>query len=494
MIDWLDLNNTSPNISSRSDFGFNEETLSALNGVLNNRTKALNNTAFFRTNGTRWEQHRLALSPLALNDIHTSLYWERGNYPDIRAKLERTRQIPCLPNQYRIFIGITTIDIISAFEQFKSDYSDAREYSIGLMETARHKIRVAIDKENHLVFVLTSRSTELSNLMRRMVSLLPVMFDIDLTQLQYPIPDTLFKLLWKSYAEWHTAFSAWFAQTNWIEQIRTNRIKDSLISFQHTRIANVKRQVQKNKAALNDLLANYGKLHMQNVDLQNMLVGMQQGTGDVSEQLRFIANVPNLYVFEPTSDYLRIALATPAVNYDLALIRRIVVNPSSTLNERIREVYDSTTKKTQRAAMRRLIELVFCEQKYVMYFNYACQINKTGISGIAIGELELLGLPNPHLAGYSCWGSAAPYVIKAYNEGDLVGCLQYVINAIANMNFADSTVVRKLITYVALAYDNQKKVLQDPTTKIFYSIQEVLTRETDSTGRDDAEQADRTAD
>lgn len=486
MIDWIDFTDGVSSSNLAQEFSLSQDTWEAFNTVCNQKLGNNNNTTYFSSYSPGVTQQKLALFPLLLNNLSFCLYWERGDYYRIVSKVRNVRDTVPSENLYRIVFGIVNSDINSAFTLFKDNYTDAREYSIGLMETPRHKIRVAIDKERRVVFVLTSRNTELGNLMRRVCSLIPVMFNIDLSKLDYPVPDTLFKLLWKTYAEWHAAFTAWFAQTNWLDQIRLNRIKENLISFQRSRVNVVEKQLAQQESALSQALSSYGQICSKVTELRNQLLGLRQHPNEVSDQVRFILNVPNLHEFTPLQDQLRIALSTPAVNYDLALVRRILVNPSSTLRERIQEVCGT---QEDRARLLRIFELIFGEQKYHMYFKYACVITKDQLRA---GELdaEYLGMANPHLAAFSCWGSAGPYVLKAYNDGDLVGCLQYVINAVANINFADSTVVRRFVSWMEEYLDSGARIIQDPNTKQFYTIREVLAREADTAGQTNTEQAD----
>lgn len=82
-------------------------------------------------------------------------------------------------------------------------------------------------------------------------------------------------------------------------------------------------------------------------------------------------------------------------------------------------------------------------------------------------ENGIVGMRNPHLSEYQCFGSTRNQVIEALNENMYDAAVLLAINSVQNMNFADDTVFRHLTNgYMTNMQKDSHRIILEDGTKI----------------------------
>lgn len=112
---------------------------------------------------------------------------------------------------------------------------------------------------------------------------------------------------------------------------------------------------------------------------------------------------------------------------------------------------------------------VFCEEprfevKAVAYFNFKVNDICAGIetrTGYNFGTLGLGRVPNPHLDGYYCFGTAERGIIELINSGDLVGAVYACVSYAGTLNLSDTAPMEYFVQYIT----------NHPASKVFHDIE-----------------------
>lgn len=105
-------------------------------------------------------------------------------------------------------------------------------------------------------------------------------------------------------------------------------------------------------------------------------------------------------------------------------------------------------KITLHSRLKKAFEKIFIEEEYQLYFNqlYVFNLKDGGISGnLALARSNKIGIPNPHIHGFDCWGSNQNEINKAIRErNDYVYGITLSTIAACDLNFTDYTVIEYL--------------------------------------------------
>lgn len=86
-----------------------------------------------------------------------------------------------------------------------------------------------------------------------------------------------------------------------------------------------------------------------------------------------------------------------------------------------------------------------------------------------------IGIPNPHMERYNCWGDNTSEIHRCLEYGDFLGAFAQIRSAIAGLNMYDPDVMREFKIYLADEYTDNKCLLLSDGRLI--SIQEYCNRE-----------------
>ena len=85
-----------------------------------------------------------------------------------------------------------------------------------------------------------------------------------------------------------------------------------------------------------------------------------------------------------------------------------------------------------------------------------------------------IGIANPHLYYYRCYGQNAGYINKALAEQDYMLALEQSIACVGTLNFADGIVMSRL--HAQLSQNNDSVCIQDTETGEFLTLKQFKER------------------
>ena len=95
-----------------------------------------------------------------------------------------------------------------------------------------------------------------------------------------------------------------------------------------------------------------------------------------------------------------------------------------------------------------------CKQKATVIFEQGFQINGMNTVRRKIVDPKI-GMPNPHIQGYDCWGGNEAEIVKFLRQEDFEMAYLQIKAAIASLKVCDSAVMNKFIGYLTI-YENNK--------------------------------------
>lgn len=211
--------------------------------------------------------------------------------------------------------------------------------------------------------------------------------------------------------------------------------------------------------------------------LEHIALTLNDSEKDSQILSNFLNNCKDIKELNFTNERLTVQILTPCTSYSSSILKKYLENPN------IVNVYS------------KVLEAIFIEQKYTLYFKAHCTLNVRAQNVDAtydpeyMPELVTHGFPNPHIMIYNCFGTNRNIIQKNILENDYAMALMQLVGTIQNMNFADATVANRFFQQLNQNIDNcadgLKCIVDDDDN--WYTFAEVLRKELeDATTTDSA--------
>lgn len=353
-----------------------------------------------------------------------------------------------------------------------------RVFSAACTSATTHICRVYISENQHMIVVLTNCVS--NKMVQRLVAAIPAMAPW-IAEKSADFPIAMYQALGKDNAhDYYTAFTKWqdkVIATYFKEQERLNRTKyvKSLYTVNldalQTTITQHKNTIQATEDRLAEQYARLRDLQLKMAGLQN-LPQCTPSDMDYFTKHRRITFIDNASAYNNTTNQIRFGISTPCINYDKDLLASFINSPRD--ND-----YNNKNYK-------RIYTELFLKDRYVLWLRYnivwmkpisdaawKLVIDNNVSMGDNAGASDI-GLLNPHLYYYRCYGQNAGYINKALVEQDYILALEQSIACVGTLNFADGIVMNKL--HAQLNQNNDTVCIQDTETGEFLTLKQFKER------------------
>lgn len=173
------------------------------------------------------------------------------------------------------------------------------------------------------------------------------------------------------------------------------------------------------------------------------------------ELIDLFATNKNLFLIDSGDGYMNFVVQTKFKVFEPSLYHHNMIRKGTLLytKEDVQLVFDK----------------VFCEEprfeiKAVAYFNFRMNDVCAGIDtrvNYNFGALGTDRVPNPHLNGYNCFGTAERGIIELINSSDLVGAVYACVSYAGTLNLSDTAPMEYFVQYI----------INHPTSKFFHDVE-----------------------
>lgn len=434
------------------------------------------------------------LLPVCMAGVYVELNIHDAYNIHIDDMLGRIREFLQEPRTQATFVPDETFDWVRVTlikDSILRDHKDAldreiqynRVFSAACTSSTTHICRVYVSENQHQIVVVTNIVSNL--MMQRLIAALPAMAPwIPAKSEDFPI--AMYQALGKNDArEYYTAFTKW--QTKVVnayfqEQAKIQRVEYVKALFRvdlNSLERSIAQHTQRIQTIENDLYSKYAQLRELQIKKEGLTKLSENTSPDIDYFLkhRRITFIDALTGYTHPGTCIRFGISTPCINYDKALL-------SSFINSTRRNDYNDT------ALQRKMYTELFLKDRYVLWLHYnivwkrssadsdwalstdsaACMYQEEGQNDI--------GLWNPHLFYYQCYGQNASYINKALAQQDYIMALEQSIACVGTLNFADGIVMTRL--HSNLMRGTNTTCIQDTETGEFITLQQFKERISES--------------
>lgn len=351
-----------------------------------------------------------------------------------------------------------------------------RVFSAACTSATTHICRVYVSENQHHIVVATN--TVSNKMMQRLVATLPAMAPW-ITEKSEDFPIAMYQALGKDDArEYYTAFTAW--QTKVVRPYFQEREKSRRIEYvkalYQVDTRSLQRSITQHEQQIQltegELYNYYNKLRELQLKLECLKNLPEANSPDIEyflkhRRITFIDNANR-----PNAQYIRFGISTPCINYDKAMLTSFIESPRSN------QYNDNPVYKNMYTEL-------FLKDRYILWLHYNIVWSRRSAehswqliteshvcTGDDAGSADI-GILNPHLYHYQCYGQNASYINKALTDQDYILALEQSVACVGTLNFADGIVMQRL--HSMLIHHNTTCV-QDTETGEFLTIQQFKER------------------
>lgn len=332
-------------------------------------------------------------------------------------------------------------EVYSKLNNIDSTYSLA---STVLIEDTHHSVWLHVDKAKRIVHVLTSKNkstTHMEVLTRRLVSLIPTLFDINLDDTLVN-PNELISLISLQKDKRMYSFNYTMDQylndaLKWKENAKYTALLE-ITSFDKTKtleaIESKKRTVRSRES---DIIALYEQIRRMQMEIAYYNNGMLESK--IDELVNYIKE------YKPQS--LVKARKISSTKAELTLKAPMVFTDPNVFTPIYERGTDGLRKDT---ALGQLYYHAVITDRVVIHMRAKITVNfKTG--DVAAHQLTTSAksdaMVNPHLSAASCFGTNRNTIVQAANANNYIALYEQLLGAVGSINFADGAVRPYVITY-----------------------------------------------
>lgn len=390
-------------------------------------------------------------------EISSSKYYFRQEdldsyYPTNRDSMRFAPPFDTQPSQGKLSINfINTTTGVKIYDYAKrlaedpvSHAVDKPGVAVTLTQNRQHRVKVLIN--NRAIFVLSNVMNH--KFIRQTLSLLPFIVEDELLKKENVLnccKAVANNQSIKPYVEEMLLEAKKTQQQDFVNCIKEalNRKRNDRLTEVRSKISNIRNYIEDYQRTLNKEREKLAEAMLLEVGLTASPTASEedvQAIIDFADKNQYIAGVTikNRNTSDP-----RIQLQTlaPITFYEPEPLQKFI-------ESRFRD--EPYMSDIQRATLK-VLEEVFCKEKYTMYCKTFIDIDtansralpKFSDNGISISDYDYM--IQPHLYLYGCWGENDDNIRKELRDGDLLSAFQLIILAIQNINFTDYTVLRNFI-------------------------------------------------
>lgn len=351
-----------------------------------------------------------------------------------------------------------------------------RVFSAACTSATTHICRVYVSENRHHIVVATNIVS--NKMMQRLVAALPAMAPW-IAEKSEDFPIAMYQALGKDDArEYYTAFTQW--QTKVVrpyfqERERNKRVEYVKALYQvdtHSLQRSITQHEEHIRLAEAELYNYYNKLRELQLKMECLKNLPEASAPDMEyflkhRRITFIDNTGRY-----STQYIRFGISTPCINYDKALLTSFIDSARSN------QYNDNPVHKNMYTEL-------FLKDRYILWLHYNIVWSRRSAehswqlvteahvcTGDDAGSSDI-GIMNPHLYHYQCYGQNASYINKALADQDYILALEQSVACVGTLNFADGIVMQRL--HYMLTHHNTV-CIQDTETGEFLTTQQFKER------------------
>lgn len=352
-----------------------------------------------------------------------------------------------------------------------------RVFSAACTSATTHVCRVYVSENQHHIVVATNIVS--NKMMQRLVAALPAMAPW-IAEKSEDFPIAMYQALGKDDArEYYTAFIAW--QTKVVRPYFQEREKSRRIEYVKALYQVDTRSLQRSitqheehiRGVEAELYDHYNKLKELQLKIECLKNLPEADSPDIEyflnhRRITFIDNIGR-----PGAQYIRFGISTPCINYDNTMLASFIESSRSN------QYNDNPIYKNMYTEL-------FLKDRYTLWLHYNIVWSKRSAeqSWRLVTEAHIctgddagcsdIGMMNPHLCYYQCYGQNASYINKALADQDYILALEQSVACVGTLNFADGIVMQRL--HSMFIHNNNTSCIQDTETGEFLTIQQFKER------------------
>lgn len=246
-----------------------------------------------------------------------------------------------------------------------------------------------------------------------------------------------------------------------ITEIKIEKLKKLLDSKRIRTIEQLEKEIGDLRYSIQDFRNRISDCIESMEDKSIQLYALENKTDVSTEEVKYIQNYldksPYIESYSFGSRSITIDYCAPLIYYDDYILDKIIEN------------YDEVRKR---------ILQVFKEKKFELYTK--CRI-KMDIINFSVSSRNRdnvdpsRDIEHPHIQRYNCFGNHTDQLIESAKNSDILGALEQLTQAVLNLNFSDSIVVREMLQ--DLSYKLLSPAWKSKETGEFKCLDEIFQEE-----------------
>lgn len=224
-------------------------------------------------------------------------------------------------------------------------------------------------------------------------------------------------------------------------------------------IISTNRELEVIKGNLKSLLEKLSERYVEEEELNRKLLSLkvlkERSAEDQGQLAQMFVDLKPLHLVHAGSNYIKFDVDTTIDYFDEDLVRKIIDRESSSLYGGSNSPPDEDIK--------RFMTAVFIDQEISIrtYATFKIDVmSKTVGTRVSPNNPKFINhLPQPHIEGYGCLGSAEVEIVKSLGNGNVMGAIQQCLAATKNLNFGDATVTFSFASRIWGMYEDRKMVV-----------------------------------
>ena len=368
-------------------------------------------------------------------------------------------------------VVVKAANLASYREALDSILPYQRIYSMACTTATSHVCRVYINDSAHVICLLTNQIS--NKIMQKLIAIIPAA--CDWIGDNPNIPKDMYLALGKGdSAGYERAFVAWqnsvalqYMTTKKAEQ--KSKAISNLFKLNTTAMQNKCEQLRRE---INNIETNLQTYYTELKQILLKISAIQNLEGTTHDDtIEYLIKHPRIYLVDaPSSNTIRFGINTPLINYDADLLRSFIDSPKP-------NQYNSDVNKS-------LYTALFLNDKYRLWlrFNIVWSYSSdqstwhlyraSNVSNSTIVGNTEIGLINPHLHSYNCFGQNRSYIDKALADDDYILAIEQSIATVGTLNFADGIVMSALDSVIHRHIQDRLGVrcVENTETNEFYTL------------------------
>lgn len=232
------------------------------------------------------------------------------------------------------------------------------------------------------------------------------------------------------------------------------------------RLNNIQRDLENRKYEVQEALQIYKNRIRTLHEIEEQLIGVKYSKNIEKEQKSIVnmlySNINDIEQFEIKDGCLCAAVRQKLLYWD---------------EDHFQELYEGNYFSFENEKLTILCEEIFVKRSITLLFTqgFRFSFSESSFGSYSVDMHDKVGIPNPHMERYNCWGDNTSEIYSCLEYGDFLGVFAQIRSAIAGLNMYDPDVMREFKRYLKDRYTNNKCLLLNDGRII--SIQEYCNTE-----------------